>query len=67
MKYEIVLMEEAKNEFLKLEKFSQEKVQSDYNLIVDYDIDAVITKPLGHKIFEIKTDNIRSLFKYQKN
>lgn len=67
MKYEVILIDEAKKEFLNLEKFLQEKVQEDYNLIYDFDINAVITKPLGNKIFEIKTDNIRSLFKYQKD
>jgi len=67
MKYEVILTNEAKEEFLRLEKFLQEKIQADYNLIYDFDINAVIIKPLGHKIFEIKTDNVRSLFKYQKD
>lgn len=67
MKYEVILTEEALDEFYCLEKNLQKKVQEDYNLIYDFDISSVITKPLGKKIFEIKTDNVRSLFKYQKD
>lgn len=67
MRYEVLLTDEALNEFQNLETQVQNKVQADYNLIYDFDINAVITRPLGNKIFEIKTDNIRSLFKYQKD
>ena len=30
-------------------------------------IDVVLTRPLGDKIFEIKTSNLRTLFKYTEN
>lgn len=67
MQYEVILTKEAKENLYSLEKHQQEKLFSDYSAIQNESINTVIVKPLGKKIFEIKTDNLRSLFVYQKD
>lgn len=66
MRYEIILTKEAKENLSSLEKCQREKLFSDYSIIQVESIDAVNTKPLGKKLFEIKTDNLRSLFIFKK-
>ena len=66
MKYEVILTKEAKEIFNNLDIISQDKLYSDYQAINNVDITAVNAKSLGNKLFEIKTDNIRSIFEYRK-
>lgn len=67
MKYEIILTKEAKKDLDSLERNQKEKLYSDYSAIQIESIDAVSIKSLGKKLFEIKTDNLRSLFIYKKD
>jgi phage-related protein len=66
MKYGVILTKEAKSAFNQLDIFSQDKLQSDYATIENIGIDGLNIKSLGNKLFEIKTDKIRSIFEYKK-
>lgn len=67
MKYEVKFLDEAIAEFNDLTKEQQSILKNDYSKIEKLSIDCVITRPLGKKIFEIKTSNLRSLFIYDAN
>ena len=67
MRYDIILTKEAKEDLNSLEPFQREKLLSDYSVIQIESINAVNTRPLGNKLFEIKTDNLRSLYMYRKD
>lgn len=67
MKYEIEITNEAQKEFNKLDEEQQTLLLNDYNTIQTDGLEYVLTRPLEDKIFEIKTQNLRSLFIYQKN
>ena len=66
MQYDVFLTKEAEGSFYKLDITSQDKLFRDYELIKTTDITAVNVKSLGNKLFEIKTDNLRSVFEYRK-
>lgn len=66
MQYEVILTDEAREDFKKLETHLQDKLVEDYKTIQTVDIDAVVVNSLGDKLFEIKTDKLRSLFEYRK-
>jgi len=66
MKYKVIKLGKAQEEFDVLTKEQQKWLNDDYEIIELETIGAVNTRPLGDKIFEIKTKNIRSLFKYQE-
>jgi len=66
MKYQIILTKQARKDLKSLEKYQQEKLVSDYSTIQNESIDVVNIKSLGNKLFEIKTDNLRSLFMYKE-
>ena len=66
MQYEVILTDEAKEDLKKLETHLQDKLVENYKTIKDVDIDAVVVNSLGDKLFEIKTDKLRSLFEYRK-
>ena len=67
MKYEVEFLEKAVEEFEKLTIEQQELLTADYERIQNIGMEAVLTRPLGKKIYEIKTSNLRSLFKYAEN
>lgn len=67
MKYTVYLTKEAKSDLGSLEQYQQQKLLSDYSVIQAESIGAVTTRPLGQKLFEIKTDNIRSLYMYKQD
>lgn len=52
-------------EISKLEQSQQDLLKNDYELIENKGIEYVKVKHLQNKIFEIKTKEIRSLFKYK--
>ena len=67
MKYKVKFLDSAYKEFKELTITQQNKLKEDYLKIENVSMNAVLTKPLGDKIFEIKTSNIRTLFKYAEN
>jgi mRNA-degrading endonuclease RelE of RelBE toxin-antitoxin system len=66
MQYEVILTDEAKEDFKRLESHLQDKLVEDFKVIQVIDIAAVKVNSLGDKLFEIKTDKLRSLFEYRK-
>ncbi len=67
MKFNVYLTEEAQEDLSDLQKNDRKKVLKAIDIIENVDIEAVNTRPLTDKIYEIKTDNIRSLFAYSKH
>ena len=67
MKFDVYLTNEAQENLKQLEKIEQKKVLKAIDIIENVDIESVNTRPLTDKIYEIKTDNVRSLFTYAKN
>lgn len=67
MKYQVLLTEEATTDLSNLEIIEKKKVLKAFDIIENVDIKAVNTKQLDNKLFEIKTDNIRSVYAYSKN
>ena len=60
------MTEEAQKNLSDLQKNDHKKELEAIDIIENVDIGAVNTRPLTDKIYEIKTDNIRSLFAYTK-
>lgn len=67
MQYKVKFLEQAIKEFNELSDNQQKLLKEDYLRIENISMDCVLTRPLGKKIFEIKTSNLRSLFKYADN
>ena len=67
MRYEIEITTEAEKEFYELDEEQQILLLKDYNTVKNQGLEYVLTRPIEDKIFEIKTQNLRSLFIYQKN
>jgi phage-related protein len=65
MKFKINKTKEAQKEFKKLPDEQKIILEKDYKIIETKGISYVNTRPLGQGIFEIKTKNLRSLFKYK--
>lgn len=66
MKFTVKILPEAQDDISKLEKAQKNKLQTDYKTVQEVDIDAVIVNSLCNKLFEIKTNELRSLFEYRK-
>lgn len=66
MKYTVKILPEAQDDINKLEKFQINKLFADYKTVQEIDIKAVVVNSLGNKLFEIKTNELRSIFQYQK-
>ncbi|MFA7658497.1 MAG: type II toxin-antitoxin system RelE/ParE family toxin [Candidatus Gastranaerophilaceae bacterium] len=66
MKYDVILTQYAEEAFRNLERTQRIKLQSDYKTIKEIGTDGFNIKGLGNKLFEIKTDNLRSIFEYRK-
>ena len=67
MKFKIKLTQKAQEEYAELEEDLRYILDKDYETIETQGMENVFTKHLYDSIFEIKTKNIRSLFKYQEN
>ena len=65
MKFEIQKLKQAEKEINKLSKEQQKQVIDDYNVITTRGIEFVKRRHLRGDIFEIKTNDIRSLFAYR--
>ena len=67
MKFQVKLTENAFEDFSKLDKENQTRVLKAFDIIENVDINAVNTKPLTSKIYEIKANKLRCLFAYSNN
>jgi phage-related protein len=66
MQYEVILTDEATKDFNELDKISQKKLEKDYKNISEYGTDAAFIKHLEGHLFEIRTNDLRSLFTYRE-
>lgn len=66
MKFKVKKLPIVKSEIEKLEQNQQILLTSEYKKIETQGIEFVKVKHLQNKIFEIKSNEIRSLFKYEK-
>lgn len=67
MRYKIELTKDAQKEFNELTSEQQCSLYEDYKIIQEFGIEYVLTKHIEDKIFEIKTQKLRSLFIYKEN
>lgn len=66
MKFKVEKLKEAQKEFDNLSKQQQKILDEDYKIIQAKGIEYVKTRYLAPKLFEIKTKDLRSLFKYEE-
>jgi mRNA-degrading endonuclease RelE of RelBE toxin-antitoxin system len=66
MKYKVIILPEAQDDIDKLELTQKDKLQTDYKTVQEIDINAVNVNSLGNKLFEIKTNELRSIYEYRK-
>ena len=66
MKFNVEKLKEAQKEIEDLSKKQQEILNDDYSIIKAKGIEYVKTRYLAPKLFEIKTKDLRSLFKYEE-
>lgn len=67
MKFKVELTADAQKEYNELETEIKNFLKKDYNIIETKGIEHVFVKALENNMFEIKTNNIRSIFKYKEN
>ena len=65
MKFMVEKLLQAKNEIDSLEQSQKDMLEADYKKIQEQGIEFVRVKPIQKEIFEIKTNELRSLFKYK--
>ena len=65
MKFTVEKLPQAKNEIDSLEQSQKDMLEVDYKKIQEQGIEFVRVKPIQKEIFEIKTNELRSLFKYK--
>ena len=64
MKFTVERLPQAKAEIDSLEQSQKEMLEADYKKIQEQGIEFVRVKPIQKEIFEIKTNELRSLLKY---
>ena len=64
MKFAVEKLPQAKAEIDSLEQSQKEMLEADYRKIQEQGIEFVRVKSIQKEIFEIKTNELRSLFKY---
>ena len=64
MKFTVEKLPQANNEIDTLEQSQKDMLEADYKKIQEQGIEFVRVKPIQKEIFEIKTNELRSLFKY---
>lgn len=67
MKFKIEKLKQAEKEISKLTQVQQKQLDDDYRTITDKGIEYVKRRHLRGDLFEIKTNDIRSLFSYREN
>ena len=65
MKFTVEKLPQAEAEIKDLEEFQQKLLSEEYTKIEIQGIEFVRVKPIQKEIFEIKTNELRSLFKYK--
>ena len=65
MKFTVEKLPQAKNEIDSLEQSQKDMLEVDYKKIQEQGIEFVRVKPIQKEVFEIKTNELRSLFKYK--
>ena len=67
MNFAVKKLKQAEKEISKLTKEQQKQLENDYQIISSKGIEYVKRRHLRGDIFEIKTNDIRSLFAYREN
>ena len=67
MTFKVLKLQQAQREFEGLSEKQKELVSADYRTIETKGIEFVKRRYLRNGIFEIKSDDVRSLFKYQED
>lgn len=67
MKFKIEKLKQAEKEISKLTKEQQNQLKNDYETITNKGIEYVKRRHLRGDVFEIKTNDIRSLFAYKED
>ena len=67
MKFKIEILKQAEKEISKLTKEQQKQLKADFDIITHNGIEFVKRRHLRGDVFEIKTNDIRSLFAYREN
>ena len=67
MTFKVLILQRAQKEFEGLSEKQKELVSADYRTIETKGIEFVKRRYLRNGIFEIKSDDVRSLFKYQED
>lgn len=67
MKFKIQKLKQADKEISKLTKEQQKQLKDDYDTITNKGIEFVKRRHLRGDVFEIKTNDIRSLFAYKED
>lgn len=67
MKFIVVMSRKAKEDFEQLSPSQKSAVKNDYSIIEKIGIEFVKRRFLEDGIFEIKTGEIRTLFKFEEN
>lgn len=67
MKFRIEKLKQAEKEISKLTKEQQNQLKNDYETITNKGIEYVKRRHLRGDVFEIKTNDIRSLFAYKED
>lgn len=65
MKFTVEKLPQAEAEIKVLEQSQKYMLEADYKKIQEQGIEFVHVKPLQKEIFEVKTNELRSLFKYK--
>lgn len=65
MTFKVQKLKAAEDEINSLEQAQKDLLNAEYTKIETQGIEFVRVKPIQKKIFEIKTNELRSLFKYQ--
>ena len=67
MTFKVLKLQQAQREFEGLSEKQKELVSADYRTIETKGIEFVKRRYLRNGIFEIKSDDVRSLFRYQED
>ena len=67
MNFTVKKLKQAEKEISKLTKEQQKQLENDYQIISSKGIEYVKRRHLRGDLFEIKTNDIRSLFAYREN
>lgn len=66
MKFKVVKIPEVEEEINNLSKIQQEILENDYNIIESEGLEFVYVKCLEKKLYEIKSNDLRSIFKFEE-